>query len=89
MHDLRMVRDQIDALRDGMRRRGKLEALGPVIDEAEALDRARRLAIKAVEEKKAARNATTQEVGKRKKAGEAADDLMAAARALGDEIAAL
>jgi seryl-tRNA synthetase len=89
MHDLRMVRDQIDALREGMRRRGKLDALGPVIAEAVALDSARRQAITAVEEKKAERNATTQEVGRRKKAGEPADELMAAARALGDGIAAL
>lgn len=89
MHELRMVRDQIDALREGMRRRGKLESLAPVIDEAEALDKERRASIKAVEDKKAERNATTQEVGRRKKAKEPADELMAAARALGDEIAML
>src|SRR6478609_4036815 len=34
MHDLRAVRDAVDALRDGMRRRGKLDALGQVIDRA-------------------------------------------------------
>lgn len=89
MHDLRMVRDQIDALRDGMRRRGKLDLYGAVIDEAEALDRQRRQAIHAVEEKKAARNLATQEVGRRKKAGEDAAELMLSARAIGDEIAAL
>ena len=84
-----MVRDQIDALREGMRRRGKLDDFGPVIDEAELLDKARRQGIQAVEGKKAARNAATQEVGRRKKAGEDAAALMAGARALGDEIAAL
>ncbi|MHB1298768.1 MAG: serine--tRNA ligase [Gemmatimonadaceae bacterium] len=89
MHDLRMVRDQIDALREGMRRRGKLDLYGAVIDEAEALDRQRRQAIHAVEEKKAARNLATQEVGRRKKAGEDAAELMLSARAIGDEIAAL
>lgn len=89
MHDLRMVRDQIDALREGMRRRGKQDQYGPVIDEAEALDKARRLGIQAVEERKAARNAATQEVGRAKKAGGDATELMARARAIGDEIGTL
>ncbi len=89
MHDPRMVRDQVAQLRDGMRRRGKLAIHGPEIDEAETLDRARRAAITAVEEKKARRNAVTQEVGKLKKAKENADAPMAEARALGDEIAAI
>ena len=39
MHDLKSLRDQIDALRDGMRRREKLDQLGPLIDRAEVLDR--------------------------------------------------
>ena len=38
MHDIRMVRDAADALRDGMRRRGKLDALGPLVERAVALD---------------------------------------------------
>jgi len=84
-----MVRDQVAQLREGMRRRGKLATHGPEIDEAETLDRARRAAITAVEEKKARRNAVTQEVGKLKKAKENADAPMAEARALGDEIAAI
>ena len=55
MHDLKSLRDQIDLLRNGMRRRGKLDQIGPLIDRAEALDRDRRLNIQAVEERKAAR----------------------------------
>lgn len=89
MHDLRMVRDQVAQLREGMRRRGKLAQHGPEIDEAEALDRARRAAITAVEEKKARRNAVTQDVGRLKKAKLDAEAPMAEARALGEEIAAL
>jgi len=89
MHDLRMIREQAEGLRDGMRRRGKLEAYGPVIDEAEALDRTRRQTIQAVEEQKAKRNAITQVVGKKKKAGEYASAEMAEARELGEAIAAL
>ncbi|MHB1069331.1 MAG: serine--tRNA ligase, partial [Gemmatimonadaceae bacterium] len=87
MHDIRMVREQAAALRDGMRRRGALEQLEPVIARLETLDRERRQAIQAVEEKKAARNAASQDVGRKKKAGEDTTALQAETRALGDEIA--
>ena len=89
MHDLKSLRDQIDVLRDGMRRRGKLDQIGPLVDRAEALDRDRRLNIQAVEERKAARNTATQEVARRKKAKENADDVVAQSRALGEEISRL
>src|SRR6267143_7153780 len=84
-----MVREHIDALRAGMRRRGALDALSPTIERAVALDKSRRETIQAVEERKAARNAVSQQVGQRKRAGESADDLQAQSRALGDEIARL
>lgn len=89
MHDLKSLRDQIDALRDAMRRREKLDQIGPLIDQAETLDRERRTNIQAVEERKAARNAATQEVARRKKAKENADDVVAQSRALGEEISRL
>ena len=89
MHDLRVVREGLDALRDGMRRRGKLDALAPTLDRLADLDRDRRLTIQAVEERKAARNATSQDVARRKKGGEDASELVARGRALGDEIARL
>ena len=89
MHDIRMVRENSAALRDGMRRRGALDQLEPVITRLEGLDRERRLAIQAVEERKAARNAASQEVGRRKKAGEDASELQLQTRALGEEIARL
>jgi seryl-tRNA synthetase len=84
-----MVREHIDALRAGMQRRGALDALSPAIDRAVALDKSRRDTIQAVEERKAARNSVSQQVGQRKRAGEAADDLQQQSRALGDEIARL
>ena len=89
MHDIRMVREQLDTLREGMRRRGKLEALAPLLDRAEELERERRVMIQAVEERKAARNAASQEVARRKKAGEDAADLVSQGRAIGDEIGRL
>jgi seryl-tRNA synthetase len=89
MHDFRVLRDQVDQLRSAMRRRGKLEALAAVIDRGVALDVERRAMIQAVEERKAARNANSQEVARRKKAKEDADALIAHGRALGEEIARL
>src|SRR3954469_3631914 len=86
---MRMLREQIDVLRDGMRRRGNFAAIGPVIDSAERLDQERRTLIQAVDERKAARNVNAQEVARRKRGGEPADDLIASGRALGDEIAKL
>lgn len=89
MHDLRALRDGVDALRDGMRRRGKLDALAPVVDRAVQLERDRRLTIQAVEERKAARNVASQEVARRKKSGQDASELVAQARSLGEDIARL
>jgi seryl-tRNA synthetase len=89
MHDLRMIREHVEVLRDGMRRRGKLDALAPFIDKAQQVDSDRRALIQAVEERKASRNSITQEVAKRKRSGENADDLLIQSRALGDEIAKL
>ena len=89
MHDLRMIREHIEVLRDGMRRRGKLDTLGPYIDRAQQADVERRTLIQAVEERKASRNSITQEVAKRKRAKENADELLAQSRTLGDEITRL
>ena len=89
MHDLRLLRDNLESLREGMRRRLQLDALAPRIDRAESLDRDRRSLIQRADEKKAARNAATQEVARRKKAKENADGLIAQTRALGDEISTL
>jgi seryl-tRNA synthetase len=89
MHDLKLVRERLDDLREAMRRREAMEALGPQLDRCEGLDRDRRQLIQAVEERKAARNAGSQEVARRKRAGELADDLIAHGRALGEEIAGM
>jgi len=89
VHDLKLLRENIAALRDGMRRRGKLDTLGPLIDRAEVLDRERRALLAQIEDKQAARNAASQDVARRKRAGEDAADVIARTRALGDEIAAL
>jgi seryl-tRNA synthetase len=89
MHDMKVLREQIDLLRDGMRRRGMFDTLAPVIAKGESLDRTRRELIQAADERKAQRNVTSAEVARRKRAGEPADELIAQGRALGDEIARL
>ena len=86
MHDLRALREDAGAIRDGLRRREKLDTLGPLVDRALELDVERRTAIQAVEERKAARNLASQEVARRKRARENADDLIEQTRALGAEI---
>ena len=89
MHDIRLLREDPQALRDGLRRRGVLDAYAPVLERAAALERERRVLIQQADEKKAARNAASQEVARRKKAKEDADALIAETRTLGDAIAAL
>jgi seryl-tRNA synthetase len=89
VHDLRLLRDNLESLREGMRRRRQLDTLAPRIDRAERLDGERRALIQQVEEKKATRNAVSQEVARLKKQKESADDLIRSMRALGDEIATL
>ena len=89
MHDMRALREQVDLLRDAMHRRGSDKGALELIDLGEGLERDRRMLIQAVEERKAARNNNAQEVARRKKARESADDLITRGRELGDEIARL
>src|SRR3712207_602599 len=72
-----------------MRRRGTLDQYAPLIERGAALDRERRTLIQAVEERKAARNATSQEVARLKRSGEPAEELIARGRGLGEEISRL
>jgi seryl-tRNA synthetase len=87
MHDIRVLREQMDVLRAALERRGALDGLKPVLARAELLERERRTMIQAVEERKAARNVASQEVAQRKRRGEDASDLIARGRDLGQEIA--
>ena len=89
MHDLRVVRERLGDLREAMRRRGALEQLGPQLDRCEGLERERRLLLQAIGERREARNASSQEVARLKKAKEPADELIAHGRALGEEISRL
>ncbi len=90
MHDLRVVREQIDLLRDGFARRGKLDTLGPILDRLQALEAERRALITNVEHRKQRRNLITHEVAQAKRSGAEADaELVAESRTIGSEIARL
>ncbi|HEX5437544.1 MAG TPA: serine--tRNA ligase [Gemmatimonadaceae bacterium] len=87
MLDPRLLRDHAAELRDGMRRRGQLDVLGPLIDRATALDHERRAVIQVMDAHKATRNAASQEVARLKRAREDASELIERTRALGETIA--
>ena len=89
MLDARLIRERPDDVRAAMRRRGALGMLGPLVDRAVDVDKDWRLLLQAVEERKAARNVSSQDVAKRKKAGEDATDLIAFGKAIGEEISRL
>jgi seryl-tRNA synthetase len=74
--DIKRLRQDPEAVRSALRRR-----LDPSVDamasELAELDRRRREALVAAETLKASRNAASEEVARRKKAGTPADDLLA------------
>lgn len=89
MHDIRLLRDQMAHLREGMRRRGKLEELTPVLDRAESLESERRDAIQAAEDAQARRNVVSKEVGRLRREGENADALIAEGREIAESLTSL
>ncbi|MEP6781284.1 MAG: serine--tRNA ligase [Gemmatimonadaceae bacterium] len=89
MHDIRLLRDDLPRLREGMRRRGKLIELEPLLAKADALEKERRAAITELEAQQARRNAVSADVAKKRKAGEDATALIAEGRAIGDSVAKL
>ena len=82
MLDLKFVRNNPDIVIEALQKRGGKISL----DNFLKLEEERRSIITAVEEKKAARNALSKEVGKIKAAGGNADEIMAQSKALGQEI---
>lgn len=85
MLDIRFVRENPDKVAHGLRSRG----LDLGLDEFLALEKQRRELLVEVEALKSRRNTVSQEVSRLKKAGQAADDIIAEMRAVGDRIAVL
>ncbi len=88
MIDLRALRQDPDGARARLARR-RDPAMDALLDAILALDVQRRRILSRVESLKAERNTATEEVARRKRAKESADDLMADLKASGDEVRAL
>ena len=88
MIDLRRLRQDPDGSRASLLRR-RDPSLAPLLDGILELDHRRRERLVRVEALKAERNAASEEVARRKRAGEPADELMARLKASGDEVKAL
>src|SRR5512147_1796653 len=85
MLDLRFVRENPDAVKAGLARRG----MNLDLSEFLALDAKRRAVQQEIEILRRRRNEASEEIGRLKKAGQTADDKVAEMRAAGDTIAAL
>jgi seryl-tRNA synthetase len=86
--DIKRLRQDPAGTRATLLRRGD-ESLGPAIDAVLDLDRRRRDLLVRAEALKAERNAASDEVARRKRAKEPADDLMERLRISGDEVRTL
>lgn len=85
MLDLKFIRSNPELVREGLRKK-KAEAN---LDELLALDGKRRTLLSEVEQLKAKKNAVSEEVGRRKKAGQDAEAIIAEMRELTERIKAL
>jgi seryl-tRNA synthetase len=86
--DLKRLREDPDGSRASLLRR-RDPSLAPLLDGVLDLDRRRRERLVRVEALKAERNAASEEVARRKRAGEPADELVARLKASGEEVKAL
>jgi seryl-tRNA synthetase len=86
--DLKRLRQDPESCRASLLRRGD-PSLGALLDQLLELDRKRRELLVRVESLKAERNAASEEVARRKRAKEPADDLMAKLKVSGEEVKAL
>ncbi len=88
MIDLKRLRQDPEAVRRSLRRRLD-PAADAAVDVLLDLDRRRREALVQVETLKATRNTASEEVARRKRAGEPADDLLAELKASGERVRGL
>ena len=86
MLDIKLVRNNPDLVREGLRKRGHSEE---VLDELLSLDVARRKLIAEVEELKSRRNKVSMEIARLKQNKQNADELIKEMRLEGDRVAEL
>ena len=85
MFDIKLIRDNPDAVREGLKNRRS-----PVdIDQVLALDARRRAAITEADALKSERNAVSKKIGELKRAGQDTSAIHAETKAIGEKIAAL
>jgi seryl-tRNA synthetase len=84
MIDIKRLRQDPEVVRAALRRRLD-PALDSMVDRMLELDRRRREALVQVETLKAARNAASEEVARRKRSGEPTDDLLAELKQSGED----
>lgn len=87
MLDRKWLIANLDSARQGLARRGAAVVAG--LDALADLDLRRRTLVAVVEEKRHARKTASEDIGRRKKAGEDTSTAQADVRALGEEISAL
>ena len=85
MLDLRLIRESPELVKQGLANKYDTSDLDKIV----TLDEKRREIIRQVEKLKGQRNKASAEIAQKKKAGESADDAIAAMRQVGQEIAAL
>ncbi|MGI6534026.1 MAG: serine--tRNA ligase, partial [Peptococcia bacterium] len=83
MLDLKFVRNNPQLVKDGLIKRNMTTEL---IDQFLTIDESRRQKLVVVEQKKSRRNSVSEEIGRLKKAGQNAEDLVLEMRALSQEI---
>ena len=88
MLDLRLIRQDPEAMRARLGARGRPEEMDRSLAALLALDEERRARIGEGDEAKSRRNAVSQEVAERKRRGESADALIAEMRAVNERIRA-
>jgi len=85
MLDIRFVRENTDQIMDALKKRGQKNE---IIDKFLEIEQERRDLLRIVEEQRQLRNRLSQEVGKLKKEGRDATDILAEAKSVSDNITA-
>jgi seryl-tRNA synthetase len=85
MLDIRFVRENTDKITDALKKRGQKNE---IIDKFLAIEQERRDLLRIVEEQRQLRNRLSQEIGKLKKEGGNATDILAEAKSVSDNITA-
>jgi seryl-tRNA synthetase len=85
MLDIRFVRENTDKIIDALKKRGQKNE---IIDKFLAIEQERRDLLRIVEEQRQLRNRLSQEIGKLKKEGGNATDILAEAKSVSDNITA-